>query len=61
MKWIDAFLCFRQQRVVVNGVKIQASYTLEGGLTKKRQEVSRSDKKRHEVSRSVKRLFVLLF
>ena len=21
MKWIDAFLCFRQQRVVVNGVK----------------------------------------
>ena len=20
MKWIDAFLCFRQQRVVVNGV-----------------------------------------
>ena len=31
------------------------------GLTKKRQEVSRSDKKRHEVSRSVKRLFFLLF
>ena len=21
MKWIDAFLCFRQQRVVVNGIK----------------------------------------
>ena len=21
LKWIDAFLCFRQQRVVVNGVK----------------------------------------
>ena len=21
MKWIDTFLCFRQQRVVVNGVK----------------------------------------
>ena len=21
MKWIDAFLCFRQQRFVVNGVK----------------------------------------
>ena len=21
MKWIDAFLCFRQQRVAVNGVK----------------------------------------
>ena len=21
MKWIDSFLCFRQQRVVVNGVK----------------------------------------
>ena len=21
MEWIDAFLCFRQQRVVVNGVK----------------------------------------
>ena len=23
MKWIDAFLCFRQQRVVVSGVKIR--------------------------------------
>ena len=21
MKWIDSFLCFRQQRVVVNGAK----------------------------------------
>ena len=21
LKWIDAFLCYRQQRVVVNGVK----------------------------------------
>ena len=21
MKWVDAFLCLRQQRVVVNGVK----------------------------------------
>ena len=21
LKWIDCFLCFRQQRVVVNGVK----------------------------------------
>ena len=28
------------------------------GPTKKRQEVSRSDKKRHEVSRSVKSLFL---
>ena len=31
------------------------------GLTKKRQEVSRSDKKRHEVPRSVKRLFFCYF
>ena len=22
MKWIDAFLCFRQQKVVVNGISI---------------------------------------
>ena len=28
------------------------------GLTKKRQEVSRSDNKRHEVSRSVRGLFL---
>ena len=23
LKWIDSFLCFRQQRVVVNGVKLE--------------------------------------
>ena len=30
MKWIDAFLCFRQQRVVVNGVKSDWSPAVSG-------------------------------
>ena len=30
MKWIDSFLCFRQQRVVVNGVKSDRAPVLSG-------------------------------
>ena len=30
MKWIDAFLCFRQQRVVVNGVESDWSPAVSG-------------------------------
>ena len=30
LKWIDSFLCFRQQRVVVNGVKSDLSPVLSG-------------------------------
>ena len=30
MKWIDAFLCFRQQRVVVNGVKSDWANVVSG-------------------------------
>ena len=30
MKWIDFFLCFRQQRVVVNGVKLDWAPVLSG-------------------------------
>ena len=30
MKWIDAFLCFRQQRVVVNGVKSDWARVVSG-------------------------------
>ena len=30
MKWIDAFLCFRQQRVVVNGVKSDMAPVVSG-------------------------------
>ena len=30
MKWIDSFLCFRQQRVVVNGVKSDWALVLSG-------------------------------
>ena len=30
MKWIDSFLCFRQQRVVVNGVKSDWAPDLSG-------------------------------
>ena len=30
MKWIDAFLCFRQQRVVVNGVKLDWAPVVSG-------------------------------
>ena len=30
MKWIDAFLCFRQQRVVVNGVKTDWAPVVSG-------------------------------
>ena len=30
MKWIDSFLCFRQQRVVVNGVKSDWASVLSG-------------------------------
>ena len=30
MKWIDSFLCFRQQRVVVNGVKSDCAPVLSG-------------------------------
>ena len=30
MKWIDSFLCFRQQRVVVNGVKSDWAPVLPG-------------------------------
>ena len=30
MKWIDAFLCFRQQRVVVNGVKSDWALVVSG-------------------------------
>ena len=26
LKWIDSFLCFRQQRVVVNGIKIRLGF-----------------------------------
>ena len=29
-KWIDAFLCFRQQRVVVNGVKSERAPVVSG-------------------------------
>ena len=30
MEWIDSFLCFRQQRVVVNGVKSDGAPVLSG-------------------------------
>ena len=30
LKWIDSFLCFRQQRVVVNGVKSDRATVLSG-------------------------------
>ena len=30
LKWIDSFLCFRQQRVVVNGVKLDWAPVLSG-------------------------------
>ena len=30
LKWIDSFLCFRQQRVVVNGVKSDLAPVLSG-------------------------------
>ena len=30
MKWIDAILCFRQQRVVVNGIKSDWSTVVSG-------------------------------
>ena len=30
MKWINAFLCFRQQRVVVNGVKSDWAHVVSG-------------------------------
>ena len=30
MKWIDSFLCFRQQRVVVNGIKSDWAPVLSG-------------------------------
>ena len=30
MNWIDAFLCFRQQRVVVNGIKSEWSSVVSG-------------------------------
>ena len=30
MKWIDSFLCFRQQRVVVNGIKSNWAPVLSG-------------------------------
>ena len=33
MKWIDAFLCFRQQRVVVNGVKSDCWAPVVSGVT----------------------------
>ena len=32
MKWIDCFLCFRQQRVVVNGAKSAWAPVLSGVL-----------------------------
>ena len=34
MKWIDAFMCFRQQRVVVNGIKSDWS-TIVSGVTQR--------------------------
>ena len=30
LKWIDSFLCFRQQRVVVNGIKSDGAPVLSG-------------------------------
>ena len=30
MKWVDAFLCFRQQRLVVNGVKSDSVSVVSG-------------------------------
>ena len=30
MKWIDSFLCFRQQRIVINGVKSDCAPVLSG-------------------------------